>query len=184
MSIHSQISKYRVLLPYFLNTGPSFPAPSSTMASSAANGNPNDTNAISEISVLRQKHHSKVSPTSSFHAFCLSLPPSTLTSLFSSPPPRDHCLPRGCFFVLAIVATLMNPVERTIIMRLSCLGVGSGVTRRQFESWFSKGVRGWQWDKLASLQAVQVNPEHDIKSKMGEAEKVWFVRLRKEFHER
>mmetsp|Transcript_10171 Transcript_10171/g.20243 ORF Transcript_10171/g.20243 Transcript_10171/m.20243 type:complete len:521 (-) Transcript_10171:26-1588(-) len=118
-------------------------------------------------------------PTASFKSYVLSLPKPQLESLYSSPSARGASLPRGCFFALTVVMTLLNQFERTLVLRMSTLEPGRGVPRSQFDSWFKSGVRYWQWDKLRELHVIQVNHDY-AKDTTGKA---WFIRLRKAFHE-
>lgn len=93
-------------------------------------------------------------PTASFKSYVLSLPKLRLESLYSSPSARGASLPRGCFFALTVVMTLLNQFERTLVLRMSTLEPGRGVPRSQFDSWFKSGVRYWQWDKLREVRRV------------------------------
>ncbi|GMH56194.1 hypothetical protein TL16_g02080 [Triparma laevis f. inornata] len=122
------------------------------------------------------KLNSPASPTF-LHYLCNlgSTSPATLSSLYTSSSPSSLSpYPPGSFFSLTILTNLLNEIERCIVLRMVTLEHtdDSGVSERDFNSWFTGSKKLWNWEKLNDLCIISLNPSR----------KNWFVKLRSPFH--
>ncbi|GMH86199.1 hypothetical protein TrST_g6880 [Triparma strigata] len=102
--------------------------------------------------------------------------PKTMAALYSSPSPSTLSpQPPGSFFALTVLTNLLNEIERCVVLRMVALEwtEDSGITERDFNSWFIGSKKDWDWEKLNDLCIISLNPSRSSS---------WFVKLRSPFH--